>query len=138
MPTTWPLGTRIDWRVLQLGLVYSHQENGDMAQVPVGGLNTPVAFDADGIEFFARAGLGPIGLIGGYTSLDSDANDPLLHPDFKTEYLIIGGEWFVARAAKIYTESKIDLDSVSATGASGDSVFTIGFRYDFLWRVSHQ
>jgi hypothetical protein len=28
-------------------------------------------------------------------------------------------------------QSKIDLDSVSATGASGDSVFTIGFRYDF-------
>ena len=40
------------------------------------------------------------------------------------------------RTAKIYTESKIDLDSVSATGESGDSVFTIGFRYDFLWRTS--
>jgi len=62
----------------------------------------------------------------------------LLDPDFKTGYLILGGEWFVARTAKIYTESKIDFDSVTATGASGDSVFTIGFRYDFLWRVSHQ
>lgn len=28
--------------------------------------------------------------------------------------------------------------SVSATGDSGDSVFTIGFRYDFSWRVSHK
>jgi hypothetical protein len=52
--------------------------------------------------------------------------------------LILGGEWFVARAAKIYTESKIDLDSVSATGGSGDSVFTIGFRYDFSLPISHK
>ena len=50
----------------------------------------------------------------------------------------MGGEWFVARTAKIYTESKIDLDSVSPTGESGGSVFTIGFRYDFSWRVSHK
>jgi hypothetical protein len=62
----------------------------------------------------------------------------LLDPDFKTGYLILGGEWFVARTAKIYTESKIDLASATATGASGDSVFTIGFRYDFLRRTSHQ
>ena len=61
-----------------------------------------------------------------------------INPDFKTGYLILGAEWFVAKTAKIYTESKIDLDSVTATGASGDSVFTIGFRYDFLLRISHQ
>jgi hypothetical protein len=70
--------------------------------------------------------------------LHSDVKDPLLDPDFITGYLILGGEWFVVRTAKIYTESKIDLDSATATGASGDSVFTIGFRYDFLWRTSHQ
>ena len=132
------IGTRIDWRILELGLVYSHQSNGDMVQVPIGSVNTPVAFDADGVELYARVGLGPIGLIGGFTYLEPDVDDPLLDPDFKTGYLILGGEWFVARGAKIYTESKIDLDSVTATGASGDSVFTIGFRYDFLWRVSHQ
>jgi len=45
---------------------------------------------------------------------------------------------FIALTAKFYTESKIDLDSVTATGGSRDSVFTIGFRYDFLWRTSHQ
>ena len=37
-----------------------------------------------------------------------------------------------------YIHSKIDLDSVTATGASGDNVFTIGFRYDFSWRISHK
>ena len=101
-------------------------------------LNTPVAFDANGAELYARVGLGPIGLIGGFTYLKPDVTDPLIDPDFKTQYLILGVEWFVARTAKFYTESKIDLDSVTATGASGDNVFTIGFRYDFLWRTSHQ
>ena len=132
------IGARIDWRILQLGLVYSHQNDGDMVQVPIGNVNTPVAFDANGVELFARAGVRQFGLIGGFTYLEPDVQDPLLDPDFKTAYLILGGEWFVARTAKIYTESKIDLSSVTATGASGDSVFTIGFRYDFLWRVSHQ
>ncbi len=133
------VGTRVDWRILELGLVYSHQDNGDFAQVPIGNVNTPVAFDADGVELYARAGLGPIGLIGGFTYLGPDVKDPLLDPDFKTAYLILGAEWFVAaRTAKIYTESKIDLGSVTATAASGDSVFTIGFRYDFSWRISHK
>jgi predicted porin len=132
------VGTRIDWRILELGFVYSHQTNGDMEQVPIGELNTPVAFDANGAELYARAGFGPIGVIGGFTYLKPDTKDPLLNPDFKTQYLILGGEWFVARTAKVYTESKIDLDSVTATGASGDSVFTIGFRYDFSWRISHK
>jgi predicted porin len=132
------VGTRIDWRILELGLVYSHQQNGDMVQVPIGSLNTPVAFDADGVELYARAGLGPIGLIGGFTYLEPDVEDPLLDPDFKTGYLILGAEWFVARTTKVYTESKIDLNSVTATGGSADSVFTIGFRYDFLWRTSHR
>ena len=109
-----------------------------MVQVPIGNVNTPVAFDANAVELFARAGVRQFRLIRGFTYLEPDVQDPLLDPDFKTAYLILGGEWFVARTAKIYTESKIDLSSVTATGASGDSVFTIGFRYDFLWRVSHQ
>ncbi len=132
------VGTRIDWHYLELGFVYSHQTNGDMVQVPVGGVNRNVAFDANGVELYARAGLGPIGIIGGFTHQSPDRRDPLIDPDFKTSYLILGGEWLVVSRAKVYTESKIDLDSVSATGASGDSVFTIGFRYDFSWRISHR
>ena len=106
-------------------------------QVPIGPVNTPVAFDADGAELYARVGLGPIGLIGGFTYLEPDVTDPLIDPDFKTGYVILGAEWFVAKTAKIYSESKIDF-STTTTGASGDSVFTIGFRYDFLLRISHQ
>ena len=53
------------------------RSNGDMVQVPIGPVNTPVAFDADGAELYARAGLGPIGLIGGFTYLEPDVTDPL-------------------------------------------------------------
>jgi predicted porin len=132
------LGTRIDWRLLELGLVYSHQVNGDLVQVPIATGVTPVAFDADGVELYARAGVRQFGIIGGFTYQAPDVKDPLLNPDFKTKYLILGGEWFVARTAKVYTESKVDLDSVTATGDSGYNVFTVGFRYDFSWRTSHK
>jgi predicted porin len=135
------VGTRIDWRVLELGFVYSHEHNGDLAYVPVPNAPdqvTPVAFNANGVELYARAGLKKFGLIGGFTYQGPDVKDPLLNPDFKTQYLILGAEWFVIKNAKIYTESKIDLDSVTATGDPGYNVFTIGFRYDFSWRTSHQ
>jgi predicted porin len=132
------LGTRINWKYLELGFVYSHQTSGDMEQVPAGDANRNVAFDADGSELYVRARGGPIAVIGGYTHLGPKDRDPLLNPEFKTSYMILGGEWLVTQRAKLYTESKIDLDTISATGADGDNVFTIGFRYDFSWKISHK
>ena len=63
-----------------------------MVQVPIGSVVTPVAFDADGAELYARVGLGPIGLIGGFTYLEPDVTDPLINPDFKTGYVILGAD----------------------------------------------
>ena len=40
----------------QMGLVYSHQDNGDMVQVPFEDIVTPVAFDAHGVELFLQGG----------------------------------------------------------------------------------
>jgi hypothetical protein len=99
---------------------------------------TPVAFDSDGVEVYARLGVKKFGLILGFISQDPVVQDPLLNPDFKTQYLILGAEWFFAKTGKIYSESKIDIDSVGPLGEPGFSVFTIGFRYDFSWRISHQ
>ena len=79
-----------------------------------------------------------LGLIGGFTYQNPKVRSPLLDPDFNTQYAIVGAEWFVARSAKIYSEAKIDVGSVSPTGVEGDSVFTLGFRYDFAWRASHK
>ena len=77
-------------------------------------------------------------MIGGYTFQDPKVRDRLLNPDFRTRYFILGAEWFFAKNGKMYSESKIDLDSVTADGEPGYNVFTIGFRYDFSWRTSHQ
>ena len=135
------VGARLDWRVLELGFVYSRQHNGDVVFVPTpnaSDVQTPVVFDAQGAEVYARVGLGKFGLIAGFTSQDPKHRDPLLNPDFRTRYFILGGEWFFSKNGKVYSESKIDIDSVTATGDPGYSVFTIGFRYDFSWRTGHQ
>jgi hypothetical protein len=49
--------------------------------------------------------------------IDPKVTDPLLNPNFKTRYFIVGAEWFFAKNGKIYTESKLDNGSVTATGA---------------------
>ena len=74
---------------------------------------------------FTRTGFGRFGLIAGYTSQNPEARDPLLNPKFRTRYFILGGEWFFAEKAKLYTESRIDLDSVTAAGEPGYDVFTM-------------
>ena len=134
-------GTRIDWRMLQLGAVYAHEYNGDVAYVPTPGApsqSTPIVYDAHGFEAYARAGLGRFGLIGGYVLQDPKVTDPLLDPNFKTRYFIAGAEYFITKNGKIYTEGDLDNGSVTATGVPGYSVFTVGFRYDFAWRISHE
>lgn len=132
------VGTRIDWKYLEVGFVFTHQSSGDMVQVPFGDTTRNVAFNANGSELFVRAKAGPLAVIGGYTQQGPTDRDPLLDPEFKTSYVILGGEWFPSSRAKVYTESKLDLDTVSATGAPAGSVFTIGFRYDFSWKISHK
>jgi len=137
----YAFGTRIDWRVLEFGAVYSHQHNGDVAYVPnpsTPGTTTPIVFDAHGVEVYGRAGFGRFGLIGGYISQDPKVRDPLMNPDFRTRYFILGAEWFFAKNGKVYSESKIDSDSVTAAGEKGYHVFTVGFRYDFSLKTSHQ
>jgi predicted porin len=142
-------GARLDWSLLQLGFVYSRQHNGDIAFValPVAsGQRLPIVYDAWGTELYARVGTGRWGVIGGWTSQDPKVTDPLLDPNFRTRYFILGAEWFFSKSGKIYSESRIDVDSVTAAGDQllqpigqpGYHVFTIGFRYDFSWRTGHQ
>ena len=116
------VGTRIDWRVLEFGAVYSHQHNGDVAYVPVPnvpGQTTPVVFDAHGVEVYARVGMGRFGVIGGYTFQDPKVRDPLLNPDFRTRYFILGAEWFFAKNGKVYSESRIDIGQRNSSRRTG-------------------
>ena len=87
---------------------------------------------------YTRINVGRFAVIGGYTLQDPKVRDPLLNPNFKTSYFILGAEWFFAKNGKVYSESRIDVDSITAAGEPGYNVFTIGFRYDFSWRTSHQ
>ncbi len=97
-----------------------------------------VAFNANGFELYSRVGIKRFGLIGGYTYEAPKIRNPLLNPDFKVRYFILGAEYFLIKNGKIYSESRIDNGSVTATGQDGYNVFTIGFRYDFSFRLSHQ
>ncbi len=58
------VGTRIDWRMLELGVVYAHQHNGDVAYIPVPNAPdqiTPVVFDAHGSKCTREQGWGGSG-----------------------------------------------------------------------------
>ena len=81
--------------MLELGFVYSHQHNGDLVRIPVSipgapDATTPIAFDSDGVEVYARVGVKKFGLIGGFTEQLPYDKDPALNPDFRTRYLISG------------------------------------------------
>ncbi len=97
------VGARIDWSMLQVGLVYAPQHNGDVAFVLTPGApdqTTPIVFDAHGAEVYVRAGFGKFGLIGGYTYQDPKIRDRFLDPNFRTRYFVLGAEWFFAKKAR--------------------------------------
>lgn len=122
----------------------THQHNGDFVNILVPATPTQpsqlesIAFDANGFEVYARVGIHRFGLIGGYTEQDPKVRNRLLNPEFRTRYFIAGAEWLFIKNGKIYTEGRIDNGSVTATGDKGFDVFTIGLRYDFSLRLSHQ
>jgi predicted porin len=135
------VGTRVDWKILQFGAVYAHQHNGDLVTVVVPNSENQletVGFNANGYEIYTRIGSRRLGFIGGFTYQDPKVRNPLLNPDFKTRYFILGGEYFIAENAKIYSEGRIDDGSVTASGDKGYDVFTIGFRYDFSLHLDHE
>ncbi len=134
------LGARVDWKFLEFGATFAQQHSGDLVQLPTRDplIYLPVVYGADGVELYGRARFGPFALVGGFIKQSPDVKDRLLHPDFHTNYFIIGGEWYIAKSAFAYTEAKLDNGSRTATGDPGYSVFTVGLRYDFSWRTSHQ
>jgi predicted porin len=135
-------GARADWRFLELGAVWARQHSGDVAFIPASRpdlLPTPVAFNADGLELFGRAHLGPhFAIVGGFNDYRPDVTSPLINPDFKLRYFIAGGEWYVSKNAYLFTEGRIDNGTIYATGESGYNVLTVGFHYDFSLRLSHR
>ena len=103
-------GRAYQLEVLELGFVYAHQHNGDVRIFPfrIANAKSPVVFDAQGTEMYGRVSIGRFGVIGGYIWQDPKVPNPLLDPNFRTRYFILGAEWFFAKNGKVYSESRID------------------------------
>ena len=103
------VGARLDWKVLQAGLVYARQRNADLTNVLVAGLPgseldvESIVFDADGVEVFARVNFPGFAVIGGFNYYKPDVNDPLINPDFRVRYAIAGAEVHLAETPLIST-----------------------------------
>ena len=134
--------------VLDVGAVWSTQENGDLRKVappPVVGpeiaqvddARVPVVFDGDGIEIYVHGKLDKWGLTGGYIDYDPDTEGlPGLDPNARIKYFIVGADWRLAEGAWVYTEFKID-DSIGFFGEPSTDVGVVGFKYQFSWEGSH-
>lgn len=138
------IGARADWKRFSAGLVYARQRNGDLVHVPVrivpdGDLQLEsIAFDADGVEGFARVDLPRVALYGGFNYYRPDVTDPLIHPDFRVRYGIVGAEIHLAETTYLYTEARLFDDSVDATGEEGFNVITVGLHYGFSFKAFHR
>jgi predicted porin len=126
--------------VLDVGAVFSTQENGDVRLVSVledeAQLLVPVVFDGDGMEIYVRGKFGGFGITGGYIDYSPDIDVPLLAPDFEINYFILGADWRFAENVGVYTELRID-DSVLFDGVEGSDVAVLGIHYTASWKTSH-
>jgi len=133
-------GVKYTSDIIDVGAVYSTQKNGDLVQVPDMELEDPIlipiVFDGDGIEIYVRGKIGDFTVVGGYIHYSPDVVDALIHPDFETNYFVLGGDWRFAEGAWVYTEFKID-NSSGFDGVEGSSVGTLGFKYQFSWNTTH-
>ena len=137
------VGTRLDWKRFSAGLVYARQRNGDLVHVPVlvpgGGLEIEsISFDADGVEGYARVEFPRVAVYGGFNYYRPDVNDPLINPDFRVRYGIVGADVQLAANTSLYTEARLWDDSVGASGEEGFNVLTVGIHYGFSFKGFHR
>lgn len=134
-------GARYEGNGFELGAVYATQNNGDLTDVLDTNLSEPdvlpVGFDATGIELYGKVNIRDFSFLAGFVNYDSDTDDDLIDPDFRTRYYVIGGEYHTTENSYVYAEYRLD-DSVTADGSDGDNVMAIGFRYNFSWKGSHR
>jgi hypothetical protein len=135
------LGAKYSSAILDVGVVWATQKNGDARYIFEPGVQDPeqipVFFDGSGVEIYLNGKFGSWGLIGGYIDYDPDTEGTLLDPDFRTRYFIIGADWQITAGTGFYTEFRID-DSVGAEGQESSSVGVLGLKYKFSWKASHR
>jgi len=113
--------------------------NGDIGFVPnPAGGPEPVAlgFSASGVEIYSRLKFGKFAVVGGFDDYIPRDLNPLINPDFKTRYAILGAEWHFSKSGYAFFETSLG-DSVDAQGKDVSDAAAIGFRYDFSWITPH-
>jgi len=135
----WTFGAKGDWRNLEWGAVWARQNHGDIAFVPdPAGGPEPVAagFSANGIEIYSRLKFGKFAAVLGFEHYKPRDLSPLINPDFKTRYGILGAEWYFSKSGYAFLEARLG-DSVDPLGIDVSQAVAIGFRYDFSWKTPH-
>jgi predicted porin len=135
----WTLGGKGDWRNLEWGAVWARQTNGDIAFIPNpagGSESVAVGFSASGVEIYSRLKFGKFAAVLGFEDYIPRDLNPVINPDFKTRYGIVGAEWHVSKSGYAFVEAKLG-DSVDAQGKDVSQAAAIGFRYDFSWKTPH-
>ena len=135
----WTVGAIGNWRNLEWGAVWARQTNGDIAFVanPAGGTEpVAVGFSANGIEIYSRLTFGKFAAVLGFEDYIPHDLIPLINPDFRTRYAILGAEWHISKSGYAFLETRLG-DSVDALGNDVSQAAAIGFRYDFSWKTPH-
>ena len=135
----WAFGGKGEWRNLEWGADYVRENNGDLAFIPnpTGGPETiAVGFSANGIEIYSRVKFRKFAVVGGFEDYIPFDLSPLINPDFKTRYAILGAEWHLSPSGYAYFESRLG-DTTDAQGKGGYNAAALGFRYDFSWKTLH-
>ena len=140
------LGAKFQAKRLYLGITFTSQTNGDAVFLPEAITPSdpdaeepdtiPIVMDGKGFELYGRYDFDAFSIVGGYADYNPDTDDLLIDSDLKVRYFVIGGEYHATTNTYAYTELKIE-SSVNADGSKPSSVFAVGFRYNFNWRVNH-
>jgi predicted porin len=132
-------GLAVDRSIVQAGLVFLWQRNGDLARLalPVGQTES-VGFDANGIETFLRINLTRFAPYGGSVSYNAE-DSALVASDFRTQYFVAGAEIGITGTAFVYVEGRFFDDSIGPQGEkTGFDVLTVGVHYGFSFKGFHR
>ena len=133
----WSVGGKGQWRIFEWGANWVRQHNGDLAFIPNSeGNRIGVGFSANGVELFSKLNFGQFAAIVGFDDYMPIDLNPVIHPDFKTRYAVLGAEYHFSKSGYTFFESRVG-DSIDATGHGLDNAAAIGVRYDFSVKTPH-
>jgi predicted porin len=131
-------GAQVDRGIVQAGVVFLRQRNGDLARLALPDGTEAVGFDARGLETFLRINAPRFAPYGGAVSYRAD-DSALVARDFRTRYFVAGAEIGITGSTFAYVEARIFDDSIGPQGEeTGFDVLTVGVHYGFSFKGFHR